>query len=69
MGNDHWTKNYQQMIKLLAHNEAEETALRLLNEGAGIIEARERSGLPYEEYRELLGRADRYEKEEFCAVK
>ncbi len=69
MGNDLWTKKYQDMIKLIPRSEAEETALRLLNEGAGIIEAQEISGLEYEEYMELLARAGRYEKEVLCVVK
>ena len=57
------------MIRQLAANELEEKALKLLNEGAGIMEAQEKSGLSYEEFRELLIRADRYEKEQLCVSK
>ncbi len=69
MDNIYWKKKYQQMIRQLATDESEEKALKLLNEGAGIIEAQERSGLSYVKFMELLARADRYEREEFCVSK
>ena len=68
MENPYWTMKYQQMIKEVPQNIAEETALRMLNQGAGLIEAQIESGLSYEEFQDLLKRADIYERDELCVV-
>lgn len=67
--NDPWTMKYQQMITDVAKNESEETALRMLNQGSGVIEAQEKSGLSHESFRDLMERANKYESEEFCIRK
>ena len=69
MENPYWTMKYQQMIKEVPQNIVEETALRMLNQGAGLIEAQIESGLSYEEFQDLLKRADIYERDEFCVIK
>ena len=69
MENPYWTMKYQQMIKEVPQNIAEETALRMLNQGAGLIEAQIESGLSYEEFQDLLKRADIYERDELCVIK
>jgi hypothetical protein len=68
MENPYWTMKYQQMIKEVPQNIVEETALRMLNQGAGLIEAQIESGLSYEEFQDLLKRADIYERDELCVV-
>ena len=68
MENPYWTMKYQQMIKEVPKNKVEETALRMLNQGAGLIEAQIESGLSYEEFQDLLKRADIYERDELCVV-
>lgn len=68
MENPYWTMKYQQMIKEVPQNKVEETALRMLNQGAGLIEAQIESGLSYEEFQDLLKRADIYERDELCVV-
>jgi len=69
MENLYWTMKYQQMIKEVPQNIVEETALRMLNQGAGLIEAQIESGLSYEEFQDLLKRADIYERDELCVIK
>ncbi len=69
MENPYWTMKYQQMIKEVPQNKVEETALRMLNQGAGLIEAQIESGLSYEEFQDLLKRADKYERDELCVIK
>lgn len=69
MENPYWTMKYQQMIKEVPQNIVEETALRMLNQGAGLIEAQIESGLSYEEFQDLLKRADIYERDELCVIK
>ncbi len=68
MENPYWTMKYQQMIKEVPKNKVEETALRMLNQGAGLIEAQIESGLSYEEFQDLLKRADIYERDQLCVV-
>jgi len=68
MENPYWTMKYRQMIKEVPQNKVEETALRMLNQGAGLIEAQIESGLSYEEFQDLLKRADIYERDELCVV-
>ena len=68
MENPYWTMKYQQMIKEVPQNKVEETALRMLTQGAGLIEAQIESGLSYEEFQDLLKRADIYERDELCVV-
>ena len=68
MENPYWTMKYQQMIKEVPQNKVEETAIRMLNQGAGLIEAQIESGLSYEEFQDLLKRADIYERDELCVV-
>jgi hypothetical protein len=63
---DPWTKKYEKMITDVAQNEAEEAALRMLNQGASLIEAEKKSGLSYEQFRDLMDRANRYEGEVIC---
>lgn len=69
MENPYWTMKYQQMIKEVPQNIVEETALRMLNQGAGLIEAQIESGLSFEEFQDLLKRADIYERDELCVIK
>ena len=64
-----WIIKYQKMIKDVAQNESEETALRMLNQGSSIIEAQAKSGLNYESFRNLMERANKYESEVFCIRK
>ena len=54
MENPFWTMKYQQMIKEVPKNKVEEIALRMLNQGAGLIEAQIESGLSYEGFQDLL---------------
>ena len=50
-------------------NESEEAALRMLNQGSSIIEAQAKSGLSYESFRNLMERANKYEREVLCIRK
>lgn len=69
MGNPYWTMKYQQMIKTVPQNKSEEIALRLLNQGSGVIEAMNGSGLCFEEFEDLMKRADKFECEKLCVRK
>ena len=64
-----WTMKYQQMITDVAKNQSEEAALRMLNQGSSIIEAQAKSGLSYESFRNLMERANKYEREVLCIRK
>ena len=66
MENAYWTMKYQQMIETVPQNKAEETALRMLNQNSGVIEAMTESGLCFEDFEDLMKRADKFEREELC---
>ena len=68
MENPFWTMKYQQMIKEVPKNKAEETALKMLNQGAGILEAQMAAGLGYDEFNDLMKRADIFEREGLCVI-
>ena len=69
MENAYWTMKYQQMIQTVPKNKAEETVLRMLNQGSGVIEAMTESGLCFEDFEDLMKRADKFEREELCVRK
>ena len=69
MENAYWTMKYQQMIDTVPRNKAEENALRMLNQGSGVIEAMTESGLCFEDFEDLMKRADKFEREELCVRK